>query len=29
LNDSDFCYQHDPRFEQERNAHLERMRAAA
>jgi hypothetical protein len=29
LNDSDFCYQHDPRFEAERNAHLERMRAAA
>ena len=29
LGDSEFCYQHDPRFEQERNAHLERMRAAA
>jgi hypothetical protein len=29
LGDSEFCYQHDPRFEQERNEHLERMRAAA
>jgi hypothetical protein len=29
LNDSEFCYQHDPRFEADRNAHLERMRAAA
>ena len=29
LSDSEFCYQHDPRFEQDRNAHLQRMRAAA
>ena len=29
LSDSEFCYQHDPRFKHERDAHLERMRAAA
>ena len=29
LNDSDFCYQHDPRFEADRNAHMMRMRSLA
>jgi hypothetical protein len=29
MSDSEFCYQHDPRVKAERDAHLERMRAAA
>lgn len=29
LDDSEFCHSHDPRYDAERVAHLERMRAAA